>query len=185
MNPMNPLTNIETNCRLLAAQRGQLRKKFEARQSAQSILDAAHNPGIRHLQEECQTLRATLLDNLATSRDLFLKRKTQEFHGITVGFEKERDSLTFPPEEILVDRIEKMLPEAQSKTLLDRAVKVIKSAFKKLPVETLQKLGCSVIKGGDKSIVRANDDDIEALVHKSIGSAPPEVSVSVASGIHA
>ena len=52
---------------------------------------------------------------------------------------------------------------------IDRAVKVIKSAFKKLPVETLQKLGCSLTKGGDKAIVRANDDDSEALVHKSPG----------------
>jgi len=175
---MNPLTTIETNCRLLAALRGQLRKKFEARQCARNTLDAAHNPGIRNLQEQCQTLRVTLLDNLTASRDLFLKRKTQEFHGITVGFEKERDSLTLPPEEILVDRIEKMLPEVQSRTLLDRAVKVIKSAFKKLPVETLQQLGCSVTKGGDKSIVRANDDDIEALVHKSLGSAPAGAPVS-------
>ena len=61
---------------------------------------------------------------------------------------------------------------------IDRAVKVIKSAFKKLPVETLQKLGCSVIKGGDKSIVRANDDDIAALVHKSLGAPPPGTPVS-------
>ena len=181
---MNPLTTIETNCRHLAALRGQLRKEFEARQSAQNALDAAHNPAIRGLQEQCQTLRATLLGNLATCRDLFLKRKTQEFHGITVGFEKERDSLTLPPEEILADRIEKMLPADQSKALLDRSVKVIKNAFKKLPLEILQKLGCSVIKGGDKSIVRANDDDIEALVHKSLGSAPPGAPVSGPGSIH-
>lgn len=169
---MNTLITIETNCRHLAALRGQLRKKFETKQSAQNLLDAAHNPGIRDLQEQCHALRDTLLDNLAAGRDLFLKRKTQEFHGITVGFEKERDRVTLPPEEILVDRIEKMLPAAQGQSLLDCTVKVIKSAFKKLPLETLQQLGCSVIKGGDKSIVRANDDDIEALVHKSLGSAP-------------
>ncbi len=116
--------------------------------------------------------------HLAAGRDLFLKRKTQEFHGITVGFEKERNRLTLPPEEILVDRIEKMLPAAQGKTLLDRTVKILNSAFKKLPVETLQKLGCAVVKGGDKSIVRANDDDIEALVHKALGCTPPGAPVS-------
>jgi hypothetical protein len=175
---MNTLLIIETNCRHLAALRGQLRKKFEARRNAQNLLDTAHNPGIRDLQEQCQALRATLLGNLAAGRDLFLNRKTQEFHGITVGFEKERDSLTLPPEEILVDRIQKMLPAAQGKTLLDCTVKVIKHAFKKLPLETLQKLGCSVIKGGDKSVVRANDDDIEALVQKSLGSTPPGTPVS-------
>jgi hypothetical protein len=169
---MNTLTTIETNCRQLAALRSQLRKKFEARQSAQNTLDAAHNPAIRDLQEQCQAIRTTLLANLAAARDLFVKRKTLEFHGITVGFEKERDSLTLPPEDLLVDRIQKMLPAPQSQTLLDRTVKIVKNAFKKLPLETLQILGCSVIKGGDKTIVRTADDDIEALVHKTLGANP-------------
>jgi hypothetical protein len=167
---MNPLTLIETNCRDLSMVRERLRRKFEARQSAQSALDAVHNPAIRELQEQCSMLRVTLLDNVAAGRDLFLQRKTLEFHGIVVGFEKERDSLALPPEELLVDRIRKMLPAAQGRTLLDHTVKVIKSAFKKLPPDILQKLGCSIIKGGDRSIVRANDDDIEALVQKSLGA---------------
>jgi hypothetical protein len=170
---MNPLPAIETNCRRLAALRAQLRKKFEARQNAQNVLDAAHSPGIRDLQDQCRTLRAALLDQLALGRALFLTRKTLEFHGITVGFEKERDQLTLPPEEILVDRIEKMLPAAQGRTLLASTVKIIKHAFKKLPADTLQKLGCAVIKGGDKTVVRANDDDIEALVQKSLGDPAP------------
>ena len=175
---MTTLATIETNCRHLAALRGQLRKKFEARQSAQNHVDAIHNPAIRDLQDQCHTLRNTLLDDLSAGRDLFLTRKTQEFHGITVGFEKERDSLVLPANDILVDRIEKMLPAAQGKTLLDHTVKVIKNAFRKLPMDTLQKLGCSVIKGADRSIVRANDDDIEALVHKSLGGQAPGAPVS-------
>jgi hypothetical protein len=168
---MPSLTLIESNCRCLAALRGQLRQKFEAKQRAQGDVDAAHNPGIRELETQCLAARTELLANLNASREFFLERKTREFHGLMVGFEKERDRLTLPPEEILVDRIEKILPAAQGETLLDRTAKVIKQAFKKLPMETLQKLGCAVVKGGDKSIIRANDDDIETLVHKTLGSA--------------
>ena len=49
--------------------------------------------------------------------------------------------------------------------------KATQSAFKKLAWETLQKLGCKRIAGADKAVVRANDDDIEALVNKSLGSS--------------
>lgn len=169
----NTLNDIETSCRQLAALRAELRKKFEARQSAQNALDTAHRPGIRSLQEQCQTLRNTLLSSLAARRDLFLRRKTLEFHGITVGFEKERDALALPAKDILIDRIEKMLPAAQSRALLDHTIKIIKPAFKKLPADTLQKLGCSIIHGADKTVVRANDDDIESLVQTTLGSEQP------------
>lgn len=166
---MNPMMMIENNCRDLADLRGKLRKKFEAKQKAQSVLDAEHNPDIRVLQQQCNQARAALLANLTGGREYFVKPKTREFHGITVGFEKERDTVTLPDDKLLVDRIEKLLPAKQAETILDRTVKVIKAAFKKLPREVLQKLGCQVVAGADKAIVRANDDDIETLVQKSLG----------------
>jgi hypothetical protein len=168
---MQALDQIQANCIELAELRGRLRRKFEARQKAVIAAAVAYDPDIRQLQTECAAARGALLNRLGAARDLFNKPKTREFGGITVGFEKERDSVTLPPDEILVDRIEKMLPTAQTSTLLDRTVTVIKNAFKKLPTETLQRLGCSVVRGGDKAVVRANDDDIESLVHRSLGDA--------------
>ncbi|MDE2098203.1 MAG: hypothetical protein KGL39_13190 [Patescibacteria group bacterium] len=164
------IATIEDNCAELADLRGKLRKKFEAKQKAQSALDAEHNPDIRALQQQCNQARAVILANLSAGRELFVKPKMREFHGITVGFEKERDSVIVPDDNLLVDRIEKLLPAKQAETILDRTVKVIKAAFKKLPREALQKLGCQVVAGADKAIVRATDDDIEILVQKTLGA---------------
>jgi len=166
---ITPISVIESNCRDLAELRGKLRKKFEAKQKAQLALDAEHNPGIRELQAQCGLTRAALLANLVAGRELFVKPKTREFHGITIGFEKERDSVTLPDDAILVDRIEKLLPAKQAETILDRSVKIIKAAFKKLPREILQKLGVQIVAGADKPVVHTNDDDIETLVTKSLG----------------
>ena len=177
---MNPIETIESNCRDLAGLRGKLRKKFEARQKAVNAVAAEYDSDIREMQSQCTLCRSILLANLQTGRELFTKRKTQEFHGITVGFEKQRDSLVLPANELLVDRIEKMLPPAQSKTLLDRTVTVIKNAFKKLPIETLQKLGVTIMKGADNPIVRANDDDIETLVSKSLGDSVQDTATGSA-----
>lgn len=165
------LTTLETNCRHLSDLRLKLRRKFEARQQAINAVAAQHDAEIRQLQDDCAASRQTLLDNLALSRQWFTRPKTREFSGITVGFEKGRAKLTMPPEEILIDRIEKMLPPQQAETILHRSAVIIKNAFKKLDRDLLQKLGCSVVTGSDEAIVRANDDDIEALVHKSLGEA--------------
>lgn len=169
-NNMNTIANIETQCRELSALREQLRHKFEARQKAVRLATAVHDDGIRALQDQCTARRDELIASLRAARDQFKQRKTLEFAGITVGFEKERDRLLLPPDDLLVDRIEKMLPATQADTILDRTVKVIKSAFKKLPPELLQKLGCSRVAGADQPVVRAADDDIELLVRKSLGS---------------
>jgi len=168
---MNPIETISANCRDLAALRGRLRKKFEARQQAVNAAVAEFDRDIRDLQSQCALSRVAIQANLEASRQLFMKPKTREFAGIIVGFEKERDTLTLPPDEILVDRIEKLLPAKQAGTVLDRSVSIIRNAFKKLPREILQKLGCNLVAGADKPVVRANDDDIETLVHKSLGEA--------------
>lgn len=166
---MNLIQEIETACKELSEHRARLRHRHEARQKAVREIDAQHGAELRRLQERCGSVRASLETLVEKARPEFTKPKTREYHGITVGFEKARDSVTLPEDAILVDRIEKLLPAGQAETVLDRSVKVIRIAFKKLPRELLQKLGCSVVSGADKAVVRANDDDIETLVQKSSG----------------
>jgi len=166
---MNTLTIIEGNCKTLAEQRAHLRRRYEAKQKAILAVNAEHDETIRRLQADCTVTRAALLANLEAGRELFRKPKSFGFHGITVGFEKQRCTVTMPDEAILVDRIAKLLPAAQAETVLDRSVSLIKAAFKKLPRETLQWLGCSIVSGADRPVIYANDDDIEALVQKAAG----------------
>ena len=166
---MNTLNIIEDHCKTLAEQRAHLRRRYEAKLKAVLAVNAEHDEAIRRLQAECTVTRAALLANLEAGRELFKRPKSRGFHGITVGFEKQRCTVTMPEESILVDRITKLLPTAQAESVLDRSVSLIRAAFKKLPRETLQKLGCSVVSGADRPIVHANDDDIEALVQKAVG----------------
>jgi hypothetical protein len=171
---LNPISVIESNCRQLAESRGKLRRKFELRQKAVNEATRQFDREIRELQGECDCTRAAIMANLETCREMFVGRKTgktREFAGIVVGFEKERDKMIMPDETTLIDRIGKQLPATVAETLLDRSVRVIKDAFKKLPRATHQALGCSIVTGADQPIVRANDDDIETLVKKQLGQA--------------
>jgi hypothetical protein len=163
------LKEIEDLCKQLATERAALRRRHEAKEKEQRELNVKYDGGLRIVQGNCSALREQILAALEHCRADFKKPKSREFHGITVGFAKERDSVTLPEPAVLVDRIEKMLPAKVAETVLDRTVRIIKDAFKKLPVADLQKLGCSVVGGGDKAVVRANDDDIETLVSKSLG----------------
>lgn len=149
---MNLLTKIESACRELSDHRAKLRKKFEARQKAVALAVAGFDSEIRELQTQCLLSRTAIELNLSVGRELFLKRKTLTFFGITVGFKKAQDTLNLPDDAILVDRIEKLLPAKQAETVLDRSVAIIKTAFKKLPWEILQKLGCSKTQGADSPV---------------------------------
>lgn len=171
---MTTIELIETNCAALNKARAELRKLHEAKQREQRLLDGRHNAGLRESQRQCAELRATIEALVEQARPEFLKPKqpkTRTFFGIVVGFEKERDSILKPEEAVLVKNIEQMLPAAQAKTLLAKTTSVIKAAFKKLDRATLQKLGCAMVSGRDKAVVRPNDDDIETLVMKSLGEA--------------
>lgn len=174
---MNNIELIETNCAALNKARAELRKKHEAKQREQRILDGRHNDGLRESQKQCAELRATIEALVEQARPDFLKPKqpkTRTFFGITVGFAKQQDKVVIPDEAVLVKNIESMLPAAQAKTLLNKTTLVIKDAFKKLDRATLQKLGCSIFTGTDKAVVRTADDDIETLVMKSLGDAKAE-----------
>jgi len=173
----NTLNTIENHCQVLAEQRARLRRRFEARQKALLAVGAEHDEGIRSLQAECGGTRAALLAELEAGREFFKKPKSRTFHGITVGFEKARCAVLMPEESLLVDRIEKLLPAAQAEAVLDRSVSVIRAAFKKLPRETLQRLGCSVVTGADRPVIHAQDDDIEALAGRTVGGGSAESGV--------
>lgn len=171
------MTIIENNCRELSDLRAKLRRKLELKKKAQDAIDTEHNAGLRELQEQCEAVRAKLLANLDAGRDLFLSPKTREFYGVTVGFKKKQDSLLLPEESILVKRIEQMVPAKVAETILDRTTTIIKGAFKKLDLITLQRLGCTVQKGADTTVVLTKDDDVEELAKKTLGAAttPTEV----------
>ncbi len=169
----NTFSSIESNCAELAELRAKMRRKLELKQKAQNALDTEHNPGLRELQEKCNATRAVILIQLGGARKDFLSPKTREFHGVTVGFKKKQDSLLCPEDSILIKRIEEMVPSKVAETVLDRTTTIIKNAFKKLPWDTLQKLGCSKVSGADNAIVLTSDDDVEELAKKTLGDPAP------------
>lgn len=166
---MNTMAQIENACRELSVCRSQLRRRHELCLQAVRSAQAGHSAELRRLQERCGALRAALAGLVEQARPEFQRPKTREFHEITVGFEKARDTIEMPAEALLVERIEQMLPPEQGETVLDRSVSVIKSAFRKLPPAILRQLGCRITSGGDQPVVRAKDDDIELLVQRSLG----------------
>lgn len=162
---------IKKQCAELNRMRGLMRQIHEAKMKTIARITEKPDKELRELQFDCAALRNQILENVESARREFVKPKTHDFGGITVGFEKTRDSIIMPDEKILIKRIEELLPAKQGETVLDRSVALIKVAFKKLPAADLQKLGCQIVSGADKPVVRANDDDIETLVHKSLGDA--------------
>ena len=172
---MNEMKTIQAGCAKLAGFRSHLRTLHEDRVHAINEINEQFAPDIQRVQQQCSATRAELAAQIEQNRALFTEPKTHEFYGITVGFEKERDALVYPGDEILVPRIREMLPKVQQESVLETTTTIRRQPLKKLGQKILQKLGITKKLGADQVVIRGNDDDIEALVAKAMPVKKDEV----------
>lgn len=155
------LAEIEAACKTLATTRARAERLMATiERERQAILDE-HTDQLKELAGDLATAHEALVANLQHGRQFFIKPKTQNFHGIEVGFEKERDSLIVPNDEILIPRIETLL-KSKAATLIRTFKSVVKEAIKQLTPTEKQTLGFQTVKGGDKVVVRVqSQSDVE------------------------
>jgi len=163
MNPTPPIDSIERLCQDYAKLRGKLEKKIEVIEREREKILEAHRVELRLLSSAVSNAKLDLERQVGAARPLFIKPKTRVFHGIKVGFEKERDQVTYPEDEILIPRIESLL-KSKAAGLIETTKRIIKDAFKRLPKAELQSLGVKYTNGADSVIVRPESkSDVEKL----------------------
>lgn len=165
------LKEIEDNCAHLARVRARAQRLMDAVERKRAAVLADHAAEIRDLAEELVASRGNLELAVQYGRQFFLKPKSQIFHGIEVGFEKERDTLQVPEDEVLIPRIETLL-KAKAAGLIRNVKSIVREAFKQLTTAEKQMLGCRVVRGADKVIVRAEvKSDVEKFFAACAGDA--------------
>lgn len=148
----------------------------------QAVLDE-HKKELDQIAHELDLARIELELRVVYGRQFFLKPKTQVFHGIEVGYVKERDTLEVPPDNILIPRIKTLL-KTKISVLIRTVESVVKEAFKQLTVDEKQKLGCRIIRGADKVVVRAQaQSDVEKyFAARLTAAAAPKPDLATAGG---
>lgn len=121
-------------------------------------------PRIKRAAEKAAEAKQTLTAAVEATPSLFAKPRTRLFHGIKVGFTKQKGTVELGDEAGVIRRIRRLLPEEQAELLIRTQESVHKPAVYDLSVEDLKRLGISITNDSDRVVVKVADSDIEKMV---------------------
>jgi hypothetical protein len=98
-------------------------------------------------------------------------------HGVQVGFEKGKGTISFGDADQVVALIEKKLPDLAD-TLIAVKKAPIKKAVAQLSAAQLKAIGCSITGAEDRVVVRAVDSAVDKLVAALLKSLGDEAALS-------
>ena len=145
----------------------------EARASVAAIVTDLHD-GIEAIKRQHMGSLKRAINRMAEKHDqlkalidgnpaLFTKPRTVVFHGVKVGYQKAKGSITFTDPERVIKLIRKHFPE-QFDVLVNTTEKPVKDALAQLTVDDLKKIGCSVVDAGDAIVIKPTDSEVDKLV---------------------
>ena len=113
------------------------------------------------------------------ARHLFIKPRTQTFHGVTCGLAKGKGSIEFDDEDQVVAAVEKKLPDMKD-ALIKIEKSIVKSSLKNLTVDDLKRIGCTVEETGDYIVIRFSDKEVDKFVNALLKNAVAETTEAAA-----
>lgn len=144
--------------------------KATVEREQQAVINA-HAKELDALARELQEAHDALDARVRDGRQYFRKPKTQTLHRVVLGFEKSRDKVEYPDDEVLIPRIEALL-KAKASTLIHTVKTIVKDAFKRLPRTELQMLGCRFVSGADEVVIRPEtSSDVEKYFAARLAAA--------------
>ena len=162
---MPTLVQISELARAHAETRGRLAFLMGALEGELMKLRRERLPEIRKALAKAQEQRDRLVTAVTQSPELFEKPKTQVFHGIRIGFQKAKGTITWDDEENVIKLIWKHFPDL-AETLLKTTEKPIKSALANLTASDLKKLGVQVVENGEEVVIRPMDGELDKLIDR-------------------
>ena len=167
---MATLNEIEGLTREYSNIRSSLTEKVEALNDEIEKLKRQRLPQIRKLIEKAAEAEARLRAAIEESPELFVKPKTITWHGIKVGYQKQKGKLTWDDDEKVVKLIKKHYPE-DWEIYVKVTEKPLKGALEKLTAAELKKLGVNVTEDQDVVVVKSTDSEIDRLVQALLKGA--------------
>lgn len=124
----------------------------------------AHLPRIKTALAKTKEAEARLRAAIEESEGLFERPKTQIFHGVKVGFQKLKGTISWEDGDKVVKFIVKFFTD-QKDALTRTKVTPDKDALAKLSAADLKKLGVSVTNDSDAVVIKPMDGEVEKIVN--------------------
>lgn len=99
------------------------------------------------------------------------------FHGIKVGFQKEKGKIEWDDVDQVVKLIKKHFPE-QADVLIATSEKPVKDALNNLSAAELKKIGVNITSDGDVAFIRPTDSEVDKMVTALLKAATQDEEVA-------
>ena len=120
-------------------------------------------PRIRKAVAATAQAKLILHSAIEQSPALFEKPRTQIFHGVKVGFQKDKGGIEFEDADKVLALIHKIFGD-DALAYIRTVESPDKKMLAELPVNELKKLGCTVADTGDQVVIKPTDSEVEKTV---------------------
>lgn len=160
---MATLNEIEQLSRSYAGERQKLSDKVHQMKDKLTIIERKYLAAIKRTVAVVKTYEAGLKAAIEKSPEQFKSPKTRVLYGIRCGFRKQKGSLDWEDDEVVIKLIKKHFPEMED-VLIKKTEKPAKDGLASLSAQELKKLGVEIKEAGDAVVVEPTDTDVDKLV---------------------
>lgn len=160
---MTVLTDIEQKAKAFSKHRATLVQRVMMLNSAIDQLKRKHIADIKDAVNDTAQAQAELNVLIEKSPDLFVKPRTVIFHGVKVGYQKQKGKTTIKDEEKTILLIRKQLPDL-AEVLIETKETVSKAALANISVADLKRIGCTITDDIDAVLIKPTDSEVDKLV---------------------
>jgi len=171
---MTSLVDIEARTKAFSEARGKLVDIVTSLNDGIEALKRQHMPALKRAVATTAQRHDELKAIIEESDKLFVKPRTVIFHGVKVGFTKQKGSISIADEEKTILLIRKHLGD-QADVLIASKETVSKAALANVAVSDLKRIGCNVVADTDAVVIKPTDSDVDKLVNALLKDATEEV----------
>ena len=167
---MTTMEQIETKAKAHAQAREKLAEIVSALHEGIEALKRSHMPRLKAAVNRAAETSEALQALIEAAPELFVKPKSVIFHGIKLGYQKEKGKIEWDDQERVIKLIRKHFPELAD-TLIATTEKPSKDALNGLTAEQLKKIGVTVTSDSDAVFIRATDSEVDKMVNALLKGA--------------
>lgn len=159
----NAMETIELSAKAFAGARDELASRLQALRDEIEAAKRRRLQGLKNSLERFRAAESELRALVEGNAALFEKPKTRTFHGIRVGWMKQKGTVEIDDVQKVIELIRKKLPEL-AEVLIETKESVRKAAVADLTGSQIKAIGVTVTADSDAPFIKPVDDEVAKLL---------------------
>lgn len=159
----NAMETIELSAKAFAGARDELASRLQALRDEIEAAKRRRLQGLKNSLERFRAAEGELRALVEGNRALFEQPKTRTFHGIRVGWMKQKGRVEIDDLEKVIELIRKKLPDLAD-VLIETSETVRKAAIADLTGAQIKAIGVTVTADSDAAFIKPVDDEVAKLL---------------------